>query len=459
MTGAGVAGSAALGCVAPVVACGLSPSASALAAPVMDASPAMPEAEVPAAASRGQDSAGSPEEALPAKLSQGASSPGTSQATSSPQPKATSLPKHRQVSPSAKPRQGAPWQDALLAALGCALFALLLLALACTLQQDRLPWLAWLAGRLSWLMGMACGLALLLGLGFWWLHARPARILDGELVAWKGEGAGQPRMLRVAARVRALREEHERARLALQESSENMRETEKLALVGKLAAGVAHSIRNPLTGLKLRLYSLARGLQLDPKRQVHLDAANEAVAHMEKIVANFLEISRRPRLAKTRCNVSDILDRVLLLLGPRIDGFRISVERTGPRLPDIEADGEKLCEALANLVDNACEAAGLDGTVAITTETGRLEPLERALVVRIADSGPGIPEKLREVVFQPFVSTKKEGTGLGLPIARQVFEEHGGWLNLHCPPGRGAVFVCVLPLASKEDVPWLRSSS
>ncbi len=79
--------------------------------------------------------------------------------------------------------------------------------------------------------------------------------------------------------------------------------------------------------------------------------------------------------------------------------------------------------------------------------------------MRIADSGPGIPEKLREVVFQPFVSTKKEGTGLGLPIARQVFEEHGGWLNLHCPPGRGAVFVCVLPLASKEDVPWLRSSS
>ncbi|MBR6467358.1 MAG: HAMP domain-containing histidine kinase, partial [Desulfovibrio sp.] len=71
----------------------------------------------------------------------------------------------------------------------------------------------------------------------------------------------------------------------------------------------------------------------------------------------------------------------------------------------------------------------------------------------------GIPEKLREVVFQPFVSTKKEGTGLGLPIARQVFEEHGGWLNLHCPPGRGAVFVCVLPLASKEDAPWLRSSS
>lgn len=358
----------------------------------------------------------------------------------------------------ARPRQGASFQDGLLLALGCTVCCLLLLSFACTLQPG-LPWLVWLAERLPWLLGLACGLMLLLGLGFWWLHARPARILDGELVAWKGEGAGKPRMLRVAARVRALREENDRSRLALLESSENMRETEKLALVGKLAAGVAHSIRNPLTGLKLRLYSLTRGLELDPKRKMHLDAANEAVSHMEKIVSNFLEISRRPRLAKTRCNVSDILDRVLLLLGPRIDGFRISVERTGARLPDIEADGEKLCEALANLVDNACEAAGLDGTVTITEEAGRLEPLERAIVVRIADSGPGIPEKLREVVFQPFVSTKKEGTGLGLPIARQVFEEHGGWLNLHCPPGRGAVFVCVLPLSSKEDAPWLRSSS
>ncbi|MBR6466725.1 MAG: HAMP domain-containing histidine kinase [Desulfovibrio sp.] len=371
----------------------------------------------------------------------------------------TARPASRRGSPGARPRRSASFQDGLLLALGCTVFCLLLLSFACTLQPDRLPWLVWLAERLPWLLGLACGLMLLLGLGFWWLHARPARILDGELVAWKGEGAGKPRMLRVAARVRALREENDRSRLALLESSENMRETEKLALVGKLAAGVAHSIRNPLTGLKLRLCSLTRGLELDPKRKMHLDAANEAVSHMEKIVSNFLEISRRPRLAKTRCNVSDILDRVLLLLGPRIDGFRISVERTGARLPDIEADGEKLCEALANLVDNACEAAGLDGTVTITEETGRLEPLERALVVRIADSGPGIPEKLREVVFQPFVSTKKEGTGLGLPIARQVFEEHGGWLNLHCPPGRGAVFVCVLPLASKEDAPWLRSSS
>lgn len=291
----------------------------------------------------------------------------------------------------------------------------------------------------------------------WFFVLRPLRILNAELGALGGTSRRGLLVGPFMARVRTLLEEHQRAELALAESSENMREAEKLALVGKLAAGVAHSIRNPLTGLKLRLYSLTKGLALTSRQQEHVHAINEAVAHMEKIVSNFLEISRKPRLEKSRCNVSEILDRVLLLLEPRIEAYKVRVERARTALPDIEADSEKLCEAFANLVANACEAAGMDGTIFISEECGRLEPLERVLVVRIRDSGPGIPEKLREVVFQPFLSTKKEGTGLGLPIARRVFEEHGGWLNLYCAPGQGATFVCVLPLTGPEDV-WLRSS-
>ena len=103
----------------------------------------------------------------------------------------------------------------------------------------------------------------------------------------------------------------------------------------------------------------------------------------------------------------------------------------------------------------APEAAGPGGDVRIIEEKGRLAPLGHVVVIRVEDSGPGVPEDLREIIFQPFMSTKQEGTGLGLPIARRIFEDHGGWLHLHSAPGRGASFVAVLP-ARKDDDIWLR---
>ena len=344
-------------------------------------------------------------------------------------------------------------EASLIAASLCE-FVFLGAALCAVFSPELVPWLVpWLGVLLACASASAIVLFLLLYL----FVVRPLRILDAELGSWRHGGEDRSLMTRVMTRVRALIEEHQRAQLALQENSENMRETEKLALVGKLAAGVAHSIRNPLTGLKLRMFSLTRGLTLTDRQKEHVSAINEAVAHMEKIVTSFLEISRKPRLSKSMCNISDILDRVLLLLEPRIEAYKVRVERMYIELPDIEADGEKLTEAFTNLVANACEAAGMNGVISITEEYGHLEPLEHVIVVRIRDTGPGIPENLREVVFQPFDSTKKQGTGLGLPIARSVFEEHGGWLNLHCAPGQGATFVCVLPLTGKEG-PWPRSS-
>lgn len=121
----------------------------------------------------------------------------------------------------------------------------------------------------------------------------------------------------------------------------------------------------------------------------------------------------------------------------------------------VKGDPEQLKEALVNLVLNACEAMGYDGRLDITEERGIINPLGRAVVIRIADSGPGVPIDRRDDIFQPFFSTKEEGTGLGLPIAKSIFEEHGGWLHLHSAPGRGATFVAVLP-ALKDDS-WLRS--
>ncbi|MEG2173204.1 MAG: ATP-binding protein [Desulfovibrionaceae bacterium] len=258
-------------------------------------------------------------------------------------------------------------------------------------------------------------------------------------------------------RVRRLLETVQRTRAELEESHENLRQTEKLVLVGKLAAGVAHSIRNPLTGLKLRVFSLTKVMTLGPRQQEDLAAIDDAIRHMEAITTNFLEFSRRPSLSMAPVDVGDVVEKTLSLLKPRLEAFQVRVVHKRPdMLPKVDADAEQLREALANIILNACEAMGVGGSLRISEESGRIEPLERAVVLRIADSGPGIPEDMCEAIFQPFISSKDEGTGLGLPIAKRIFEEHGGWLHVHSALGKGATFVAVVP-ARKDDDIWIRS--
>jgi signal transduction histidine kinase len=257
-------------------------------------------------------------------------------------------------------------------------------------------------------------------------------------------------------RVGALLEDVNQAKTLLAESRETLRQTEKLALVGKLAAGVAHSIRNPLTSVKMRLFSLERSLRLEPQEKEDFEVIADEIKHLDTIIRNFLEFSRRPKLKVQKVSPSAVVDMTLQLLKHRLESFNVEVEvlRDGP-LPEVDADPEQLKEVLVNLILNACDAMGSGGRIEISEEKGIVPPLGRAVVIRVSDSGPGIPAELQEEVFQPFFSTKEEGTGLGLPIAKRILEEHGGWLHLHSVEGRGATFVLALP--SKGDTSWPRS--
>lgn len=257
-------------------------------------------------------------------------------------------------------------------------------------------------------------------------------------------------MVALNRRVRGLIEDVDHTQVELEKSREKLLQSEKMALVGKLAAEVAHSIRNPMTSIKLRLFSLERTLDLTPNQSTDFDVISKEMRHLDTIVRNFLEFSRPPKLKMRKIDVSDVVDVTLELLQSRLEHHNVKVERQRAEfLPPIEADPEQLKEVLVNLIVNACEAMGKGGHITIAEEDAVAEKIGRAVLVRITDTGPGIPESIRHKVMEPFFSTKEDGTGLGLAIAARIVEEHGGQLDLRSGESWGTTFIITLPVAKE----------
>jgi signal transduction histidine kinase len=238
--------------------------------------------------------------------------------------------------------------------------------------------------------------------------------------------------------------------LELEKSREHLVQAEKLALVGKLAAGMAHSIRNPFTSVKMRLFSLNRALKLTNDQQEDFEVISQEIRHIDTIVQNFLEFSRPPKLSMQLISPSTIVDTTLRLLAHRLKSYTVSVrvERKST-LPKVVADPEQIKEVLVNLMINACEAMIEGGSIIIHEEENGQSPAKQVRL-RIADTGPGIPEAEREKIFQPFYTTKDDGTGLGLSIAKRIMDEHAGTLSISSTVGGGACFVMTLPITEKD---------
>lgn len=252
--------------------------------------------------------------------------------------------------------------------------------------------------------------------------------------------------------VRGLIEDMDQTHTELQRSREHLLQAEKMAMVGKLAAGMAHSLRNPLTSVKMRLFSLGKTLGLTPDQREDFAVISEEIDHTDTIVQNFLEFSRPPKLKMQQVSPSEVVDMVIQLLHHRLESYDVVIEvhRKQP-LPEVQADPEQLKEALANLIENACEAMkGTGGKIFIDEEASPEGALGPSAIIRLTDTGPGIPKSIREKVFQPFFTTKEEGSGLGLSISTRIIEEHGGSLDL-TSKGNGATFIITLPV-KEEDI-------
>ena len=247
--------------------------------------------------------------------------------------------------------------------------------------------------------------------------------------------------------VRGLIQDVDQTQSELEKSRGSLLQAEKMAMVGKLAAGMAHSIRNPFTSMKMRLFSLNRSLKLTDTQKEDFDVISEEIRRIDTIVQNFLEFSRPPKLTIQSISPSVVVDQTLQLLKYRLKSYDVSVtierEQT---LPEIDADPLQLKEVFVNLVVNACEAMERGGSIAIR-EQEMINPSNgRIAVIRVSDNGPGIPESIRDKVLLPFFTTKEEGTGLGLSIAVRIIAEHHGRIDIESNQGGGATFIISLPL-------------
>jgi two-component system sensor histidine kinase HydH len=241
----------------------------------------------------------------------------------------------------------------------------------------------------------------------------------------------------------------------LEQAQAEARRSERLAALGQLSAGLAHEIRNPLGVIKGSAEMLTQKLLASDELARELAGyISTEVNRLSALVTEFLDFARPLHAQPHPADLIALLDRVLQVVASRFAGDRemskpVCVERhyaTG--LPLVPLD-ESLCEqAFLNLVQNAYEAMQDDdrgGTLLVEVHRATKNDRE-GVELRLADTGPGVPEELREEIFNPFVTTKKTGVGLGLSIVSKIVDGHGGSIHVENAPEGGAVFTIFFPL-------------
>lgn len=229
---------------------------------------------------------------------------------------------------------------------------------------------------------------------------------------------------------------------------------EKRLLLSRLLARFAHEVRNPLSSLDIHVQLLEEDLQEATPKVRDKTASRFEIIHgelhrLENIVKHFLSLAGPSSLDLHPIEVAKVVSHVCDLLRPEAATRGIEIAMNLPdSLPSVAADSAQLTQALVNLVINAIQAVGRDGRVEVT---GGLEQGEGALTIAVRDTGPGVPADKRSAIFEPYFTTKPEGSGLGLWIVQQIITAHGGAVEAANAAEGGAVFTVHLPLPNEEN--------
>lgn len=302
-------------------------------------------------------------------------------------------------------------------------------------------------------------LTLVLGTGLFWQFysgvLRPLRVMLAEAKGFTHDAAhdavptdDEPRA--VGAYLRLLMSDVADARTTLEVSRGRLLQAEKLASVGKLAASVAHEIRNPLTSIKMWLFWLRSSTSPTPEALQGFDTVSQEIDRLENVVRNFLEFTRPPPLTLRPCRLTDLVDATLQLMRHRLDEHKISLRTTTEGgIGAVMADADQLKQVLINLLDNAVEAMPDGGQIELAIDRQTDKSGVAMAMVRVSDTGPGISADVASHIFEPFFSQKEQGTGLGLCIAANIMARHHGRLVLQPDSASGASFAVWVPLAQE----------
>jgi len=228
-----------------------------------------------------------------------------------------------------------------------------------------------------------------------------------------------------------------------------VRDAERLATIGQVAASIGHDLRNPLAVMQTSLQLLERRIESTPRARRHVTRIANQIALCTVIISDLLELARDrpPELRPTL--LTELIDEAAGSV-PRTDQVKLVLQLS--QLPEIAVDPGQVRQLMVNLVLNAVQAVGPKGEVVV-----RVEADDTVVRIEVQDDGPGMPKEVAGRLFEPMFTTRAGGTGLGLVVCRRVVENHAGKVTAHNVEGGGALFVVVLPrdiagaLAARRD--------
>ena len=230
----------------------------------------------------------------------------------------------------------------------------------------------------------------------------------------------------------------------LQQTEREALRAEQLAAVGQLAAGMAHELRNPLTSMKFLVQgAMASGYE-DGLSNRDLGVLEEEITRLEQLIQSFLDFARPPAPERRVLDVRALVEQTLAFVSARAAAASVRIDFMAPESVRGAVDAGQFRQVLLNLVLNALDAMSSGGTIEVRLEA---EP-PGWLTLQVADGGRGLPQNLGERIFDPFMTTKETGLGLGLSICKRIASAHGGTIGGANRPEGGAVFTLKLPTAA-----------
>lgn len=256
---------------------------------------------------------------------------------------------------------------------------------------------------------------------------------------------------RQVRRLQDFSEKLEETNRQLRRAEADARRAERLAALGQLSAGLAHEIRNPLAVIRGSADMLNRKIAgSEPLTAELAGYISSEVRRLNALVVRFLDFARPSKLELRPERLSEIVDRALEAALASCPGADVCVVRDyAPDVPEVAVDAQLCEQVFVNLITNAIQAmqaqdASLERTLRLSIVREQSHG-ERGAGVIVADSGPGVPSELREEIFNPFFTSKKDGVGLGLSIVAKIVDDHRGTIRLEDNPPRGARFYVFLP--------------